>query len=330
MGRRARGSQTRAVIKDVSHSPTGSRAERDPLFEASVALRRLDGGDHEPAERLVREWTDSQVRITSNPGSALRYRWLISTTLLPAWPSHIGHRESWRAWRPAEEEVRQQNKRRFEARLIEPIILVDSIELLVRAATLPGLSRDKRGHSWPRPCQMFVAMSPDTSPRATLGEIPGPCGTSLAGHEHYSTCIPSLSLSRTPTLNARSRPGRWAPAVVSPFTTSRWCPSPRSRDRPPCPRVPSATHRAARRIRSHGGGSVRRLGRCRRARRPAHDTCGCRSAPWPRPVLGSGWRGPGVRSPQTPHRLLDRLWARDGLAHDRGRAPAGPHGRAVC
>lgn len=131
------------VIKGVSPGSTGTRVEPDPLFEASIALQRLDGGDIDLAECLVREWVDSQVRITRNPGSALRYRWLTSTLLISLWPSHIGPRKSWQAWRPAEDEVQQRNTRQFEARLIEPIILVDSIELLDQVATFPGAVADE-------------------------------------------------------------------------------------------------------------------------------------------------------------------------------------------
>jgi GGDEF domain-containing protein len=126
------------MTKDAAPDSLGHNGWADPLFEASAALRHLDEGDRRPADRLVREWIRSQVRVTSNPGSALRYRWLTSTTLPASWPPYVDPRDSWRAWRPAEEEVRLRNTRQFEARLIEPIILGDSIELLERVATFPG------------------------------------------------------------------------------------------------------------------------------------------------------------------------------------------------
>ena len=133
-------------------------AASDPLFPAGLALRALELGDPAPADRLVAEWAASQVRITNNPESRLRYRWLTSTTLPRSWPPYVPPRPDWSAWRPAEEEVLRRDIRRFEARLIESIVLADSVELLARvesgggpaagtanallAEALPGARRD--------------------------------------------------------------------------------------------------------------------------------------------------------------------------------------------
>ena len=124
----------------------------------------------------------------------------------------------------------------------------------------PKPSRDRRGHSSPRPCRAFVATSPDTSPRATRGAIPGPSGTSLAGHEHYTPASLRLRTGRhIRRTRDRGRVARHRQSFPVPRQAARFCRR-AARDRPPRPRVPSATHRAARRVRSIGGGSERRLG----------------------------------------------------------------------
>jgi len=106
--------------------------QADPLFSAGLALAALERGHRSPAEHLVTEWATSSARVTQNPGSRLRYRWLLSTLLPATWPPYVPRRDAWRAWRPAERDARARDAARFEGRLIEPIILADSLELLAR------------------------------------------------------------------------------------------------------------------------------------------------------------------------------------------------------
>ena len=194
-------------MTDLVPTPQDPRtgADADPLFDAALALRSMELGDTSPALRLVVRWSASDIRVSSNPDSPLRYRWLTSTRLIDGWPPYVPERTKWAAWRPAEDEIRIRDPRRFEEHLIAPIVLADSLELLARAGDLNGPSAEQASlmlsEAVPRvrrDMAGFIAEThawTDTWALWNLVRRPTRCGS----------CIPSRSPSPTPMRNARSR-----------------------------------------------------------------------------------------------------------------------------
>jgi GGDEF domain-containing protein len=153
------------VIELVAGRPALDPA-RDPLFGAAIALERLDR-DQGAARPLLDRWRE---RVTSpNPDSERRYPWAIGTRFVEL-PTYVPDRDTWRAWLPAEEEVRLRERGAFESRLLVGPIVADTCELLARladagdddakrllAATIPAMRRDMaraalgdhaRGDTW--------------------------------------------------------------------------------------------------------------------------------------------------------------------------------------
>ncbi len=106
-------------------------AAEDALCAASIALHALEGADRAHGETTLVHWLET--RTSNNPDSVRRYPWAISTAYYHV-PRYVPPRETWRAWRPAEEEWRLRDVERFEASLLGPLVLSDAVELLSRLA----------------------------------------------------------------------------------------------------------------------------------------------------------------------------------------------------
>lgn len=122
---RATGASSVATAAERGHL-LAAHADDEPLFPTVVLRERLAHGlaaDHRP---LFEHWASSRTGFALGPR---RYRWTISATYLPPVP-YIGDSSTWRAWRPAEQEVLERDPAAFTARLIAPLVLSETAEFL--------------------------------------------------------------------------------------------------------------------------------------------------------------------------------------------------------
>ena len=130
-----------------------ARAIDDPLFPIAV-LRgdALLGSDPDPRD-LLASWTPGVTRETG----AVRYRWAMNPRFIAPWPAWIGPQTSrvpWRARDAAAWAERPQRSIEDIERLLTPLILADSLQLLVdageRADECGDLARDFLDEALPK------------------------------------------------------------------------------------------------------------------------------------------------------------------------------------
>jgi GGDEF domain-containing protein len=92
-----------------------------------VARARSWAGAPPPADALFEGWL---ARQPGSHTSSTRYRWDTSHRLCPL-PPWAGRVETWRAWRPLEQQELERDPVGFEERLTLPIIVAEATELLL-------------------------------------------------------------------------------------------------------------------------------------------------------------------------------------------------------
>jgi GGDEF domain-containing protein len=130
-----------------------ARAIDDPLFP--IAVLRGDailGSDADPMG-LLESWTPRGTRETG----AVRYRWAMNPKFSPVWPAWIGPPTSWIPWRARDAAAwaeRPQRANEDIERLLTPLILADSLQLLIdageRADDCGDLARDFLDEALPK------------------------------------------------------------------------------------------------------------------------------------------------------------------------------------
>ncbi len=125
------------AIEDGSSAIARTRLDDDPLFPVAVLRGRKALGLEADADRLISRWSPG---ITRETGS-VRYRWMINPRFAGRFPSWIGEAEDWQPWRAADATAwAERSARPMEdiERLLTPIILSDSLDLLEDVSHRPG------------------------------------------------------------------------------------------------------------------------------------------------------------------------------------------------
>jgi diguanylate cyclase (GGDEF)-like protein len=129
------------AIAEGSAAVARTRSDADPLFPVAVLRGRRDLGlDHDPAN-LLAGWAPGVTRETG----AIRYRWGIYPRFAGSFPAWIGPIDDWRPWRAADATAwAERAARPLEdiERLLTPIILTDTLDLLSDVARGPDGSGD--------------------------------------------------------------------------------------------------------------------------------------------------------------------------------------------
>lgn len=110
----------------------------EPMRISNVLAQRSVGLKPDVA-RLLNYLSTRQVGATGS----IRYRWELSHRRCDP-PAYAGPVESWRAWRPLEQQVLEQDVFAFEERLTVPILIADSSQLLEEVACERGSSPSGR------------------------------------------------------------------------------------------------------------------------------------------------------------------------------------------
>lgn len=124
----AKASATIAQAEQALREATRHISPDEPFAPVMLRARRLLG---EPADGgpVLKHWASRA------PGNALgerRYRWEL-THRYAARPASAGP-DQWRAWRPAEQPLLEDDRFAFEARLSAPLVCSESAELLAERA----------------------------------------------------------------------------------------------------------------------------------------------------------------------------------------------------
>ncbi len=134
----------RSVERSIADGSSGiARAglHDDPLFPVALIRGRRDLGLDPEIADLLTSWAPG---ITRETGTA-RYRWGINPRHARSFPSWVGPIGSWQPWRTADAAVwAERAARPMEdvERLIKPIILTDTLDLLVEAGQRPDAAGD--------------------------------------------------------------------------------------------------------------------------------------------------------------------------------------------
>ncbi len=136
------------AIADGSAAIARTGTDDDPLFPVAVLRGRRDVGLDVDAGDLLSRWAPGVTRETG----AIRYRWGIyprfpgiTPRFTGSFPEWIGPIESWQPWRTADATAwAERAARPLEdiERLLTPIILTDSLDLLSDIARRSGASGD--------------------------------------------------------------------------------------------------------------------------------------------------------------------------------------------
>ncbi len=119
----------------------------EPLFPTVVLRERSAHGLPADPGPLFDGWA---ARSTGSALGPVRYRWTVSARFLPSIP-HMGDPASWRAWRPAEQEVLERDPWRVVARLVVPIVLAETTDFLgTLASEAPHAPTRERARSFLR------------------------------------------------------------------------------------------------------------------------------------------------------------------------------------
>lgn len=110
----------------------------EPMRIANVLAQRSVGLQPD----LGRLLNHLNTRELGAPNSTIRYRWELSHRRVDP-PPYAGPLESWRTWRPLEQQVLDRETFDFEERLTLPILIADSSQLLdeLRQVTPTGSAR---------------------------------------------------------------------------------------------------------------------------------------------------------------------------------------------
>jgi hypothetical protein len=124
--------RSEVAIKAALEALSRRRADQvdDPLFPVAVLRGDALLGSDADAAGLLASWAPG---VTSEVGS-VRYRWRMDPRFVLDWPAWIGPRASWRPWRPRDAAAWADRKQRSSEdveRLLTPLILADSLQLLV-------------------------------------------------------------------------------------------------------------------------------------------------------------------------------------------------------
>jgi GGDEF domain-containing protein len=111
----------------------------DPLFAVAMLRGKVRLGLHADHADILARWA---AGVTRESGAA-RYRWAIDPRLGTEWPAWVGPQSSWRPWRARDKAAwaeRAQRSIEDIERLLTPLIITDSLQLLVDAARRSGAS----------------------------------------------------------------------------------------------------------------------------------------------------------------------------------------------
>ena len=125
----------------------------DPLFPVAVLRGDAFIGSGSDPDALLASWAPGVTRETG----AVRYRWAINPRFTGHWPVWIGPPTEWRPWRPRDVAAWTERPQRASEdieRLLTPLILADSLQLLVassaRTDACGDLARDFLAEALPK------------------------------------------------------------------------------------------------------------------------------------------------------------------------------------
>ena len=125
----------------------------DPLFPVAILRGRELLGSEADERPLLERWAPGVTRETG----AVRYRWAVTPRFAGAFPAWVGPPSSWTPWRPRDAVAwadRAQRSTEYVERLLTPLILADSLQLLVDASrrtdAAGGLAREFLNEALPK------------------------------------------------------------------------------------------------------------------------------------------------------------------------------------
>jgi len=125
----------------------------DPLFPVAILRGRELLGSEADESPLLERWAPGVTRETG----AVRYRWAVTPRFAGAFPAWVGPPSSWTPWRPRDAVAwadRAQRSTEYVERLLTPLILADSLQLLVDASrrtdAAGGLAREFLNEALPK------------------------------------------------------------------------------------------------------------------------------------------------------------------------------------
>ena len=125
--------QPAAIGRQALHRLLAANPRHEPLFPSTLLDLQKSSGEGIDVGWLLSAWAS---------GSQDQYPWPLSLEPSAPRPEYIGRSETWRAWRPSEEPVRQADPARFFARLLEPLIVSEAAEFLESLVAGEGAVRE--------------------------------------------------------------------------------------------------------------------------------------------------------------------------------------------